>query len=150
MVTSKFTGSVVGKRPLIPIFFEVKAYKKSKMIDFLVDTGSIFSALSEKEATLMGIDCSELPEAKGEAIGFGGLFKTRMINKLVTLTFGSGNQEYRINYNSGFKVICIPSSATREEREKMLRYTPSVIGMDILLAKFKTRVDEQKVELELK
>lgn len=49
------------------------------MIDFLVDTGSIFSALSEKEATLMGIDCSELPEAKGEAIGFGGLFKTRVL-----------------------------------------------------------------------
>ncbi len=119
------------------------------MIEFLVDTGSIFSALSEKEATLMGIDCSELPEAKGEAIGFGGLFKTRMINKLVTLTFGPG-KEYKINYNSGFKVVCIPNGASREEREKMLRYTPSVLGMDILLAKFKIHVDEQKVELELK
>jgi hypothetical protein len=120
------------------------------MIDFLVDTGSIFSALSEKEATLMGIDCSELPEAKGEAIGFGGLFKARMINRLVTLTFSSGKQEYRINYNSGFKVICIPTDVTREIREKLLRHTPSVLGMDILLQKFNAYVDEQKVELELK
>lgn len=120
------------------------------MIDFLVDTGSIFSALSEKEATLMGIDCSELPEAKGEAIGFGGLFKTRMINRLVTLTFSSGKQEYKINYSSGFKVICIPTDVTREIREKLLRHTPSVLGMDILLQKFNVYVNEQKVELELK
>jgi hypothetical protein len=118
------------------------------MIDFLVDTGSIFSALSEKEATIMGIDCSDLPEAKGEAIGFGGLFKTKMINRLATLTFRSSNQqEYKINYNSGFRVICVPPNATREEREKILRSTPSVLGMDILLAKFKIYVDEQKVEL---
>ncbi len=144
----KFVGSVVGKRPIIPVFFEVRAYKKSKMVDFLVDTGSIFSALSEKEATIMGIDCSDLPEAKGEAIGFGGLFKTKMINRLATLTFRSSNrQEYKINYDSGFRVICVPSNATREEREKILRSTPSVLGMDILLAKFKIYVDGQKVEL---
>jgi subtilase family serine protease len=96
----------------------------------------------------MGIDCSDLPEAKGEAIGFGGMFKTKMINRLVTLTFRSNNHEYEIDYNSGFKVICIPPNATKEQREKILRYTPSVLGMDVLL-KFKTCVDEEKVELEL-
>lgn len=119
------------------------------MIDFLVDTDSIFSALSEKDATIMGIDCSFLPEAKGEAIGFGGVFKTRMINRLATLTFRSNSQEYKINYSSGFKVICVPPDATVEQREKILRHTPSVLGMDILLAKFKIYVDEQKVELTL-
>lgn len=149
MAALKFTGPVVGKRPIIPVFFEVKAYKKSKMVDFLVDTGAVFSALSEKDATIMGIDCSELPEAKGEAIGFGGFFKTKMINRLVTLTFSSGSQEHKINYSSGFKVICIPSGVSREERERMLRFTPSVLGMDVLLAKFKVYVDERKVELTL-
>ena len=134
---------------MIPVFFEVRAYKKSKIIDFLVDTGAIFSALSEKDAAIMGIDCSDLPEAKGEAIGFGGVFKTRMINRLATLTFRSDNQECKISYNSGFRVICVPPDATAEQREKILRHTPSVLGMDILLAKFSIYVDDKKVELTL-
>ena len=65
------------------------------MIDFLIDTGAVFSAISEKEATLMGVDCSFLPESKEEAIGFGGSFKTKMINRLVTLTFKSNKKEDR-------------------------------------------------------
>jgi hypothetical protein len=46
-------------------------------------------------------------------------------------------------------VVCVPPDATVEQREKILRHTPSVLGMDILLAKFKIYVDEQKVELTL-
>ena len=118
------------------------------MIDFLVDTGAIFSAITEKEATLMGIDCSLLLESKGKAIGFGGLFKTKIINRLVTLTFKSNNKEHKIKYSSGFRVICVPPNVTSEEREKLLRYTPSVLGMDIL-TKFKIHINKNKVELTL-
>ena len=118
------------------------------MINFLVDTGAVFSALSEKEATLMGIDCSLLPESKGKAIGFGGLFKTKMINRIVTLTFKSNKKEYKIKYSSGFRVICIPPNVTSEDRERFLRYTPSVLGMDIL-TKFEIHMDKKKVELTL-
>jgi len=118
------------------------------MVNFLVDTGSLFSGITEKEATLMGLDCSLLPEAKEEAIGFGGTFKTKMLNRLVNLTFKSGRDEHKIKYSSGFWVICAPPTMTREEREKLLRYTPNVLGMDIL-TKFKIYVDKYKVVLTL-
>lgn len=144
----KFTGSIVGKRPIISVFFDVPAYKKSKMIDFLIDSGSVFSALSEKEATLMGIDCFLLPDSKRKAVGFGGLFIPKIINRLVILTFKSNKEEHKIRYSSGFRVTCIPPNTTSEEREKLLRYTPSVLGMDIL-CKFKMYMSKNKVELTL-
>ncbi|MEA2066334.1 MAG: hypothetical protein U9O65_04470 [Thermotogota bacterium] len=96
----------------------------------------------------MGLDCSVLPESKYEAVGFGGMFKTKMINRLVTLTFKFGENEHKVKYSSGFRVICPPPHITSEEREKLLRYTPSVLGMDIL-AKFKVYVNKHKVELKL-
>jgi len=96
----------------------------------------------------MGLDCSVLPESKRESIGFGGTFRNKIINRLVFLTFKSGKEEHKIRYSSGFRVTCIPPNVTREEREKLLRYTPSVLGMDIL-NKFETRISKRKVELTL-
>lgn len=116
------------------------------MVIFLIDTGSSYSALSEKDAILLGIDCSSLNYAKGESISFAGTFKTKMINMLVVLTFRTGVNELRQNYSSGFRVICIPTDISPEQREKMLRYTPSVLGMDIL-SKFEIVVNKKRVEL---
>lgn len=82
------------------------------------------------------MDLDLLPEAKKGAIGFGGTFKNKMINCPVILTFRYSTDEHKITYGSGFQIICIPPDAQKEEREKMLRYTPSVLGMDIL-SKFK-------------
>jgi len=96
----------------------------------------------------MGLDCSILPESKQESIGFGGTFRNKIINRLVFLTFKSGKEEHRIRYSSGFRVTCIPLDVSREEREKLLRYTPSVLGMDIL-RNFETRISKRKVELIL-
>lgn len=149
MGTSKFYGKILNKQPIIPVFFEVPSYRKSRIVNFVIDTGARFSALSEKDATLMGIDCHSLPYAKGESIGFGGTFKTKMINRLVILTFGSGDDEYKIRYSSGFRVTCIPLDTPQEEREKLLRFTPSVLGMDIL-PRFETRLDKRNVVLILK
>ena len=118
------------------------------MVHFMVDTGSLFSAITEKEATLMGLDCSLLPEPRMAAIGFGGKLKPKMINRLVLLTFKWGKNEHRINFSSGFMVICIPPKVTSKDREEMLRFTPNVLGMDIL-TKFKTCVDKREVEMTL-
>jgi hypothetical protein len=117
------------------------------MIDFLIDTGTTYSAITEKEATIMGLSCSSLPFAKKEAVGFGGLFKNRIINRPVTLTFRSNQDEHKITCPS-FYVICTPPNIESEEREKMIRYTPSVLGMDIL-RNFKTYVEKDQVELIL-
>lgn len=114
----------------------------------MVDTGARFSALCEKDARLIGLDPDSLPEAKGGGIGFGGLFKPKMINRLVTLTFRSGEDEHTTKYSSGFRVVTAPPNISREEREKILRYTPSVLGMDVL-SKFETRVTKNEVELIL-
>jgi hypothetical protein len=94
----------------------------------------------------MGINCDSLPFFKGEAIGFGGTFKPKIINKRVNLIFGTGQNELKKNYDSGFKVTCIPPNTPPEEREKLLQHTPSVLGMDILY-QFKTCVDRKSVEL---
>jgi hypothetical protein len=107
---------------MIPVFFDCRSLKVSGIVNFLVDTGSIFSALSEKQATLMKIDCSLLPESKGKAVGFGGTFKTRMINYPVNLIFESGNDKFKVNYDSGFRVNCIPKDAREEDKELMLRH----------------------------
>lgn len=119
------------------------------MVDFLVDTGSSSSAITEKEAILMGLDCSSLPESKRDSIGFGGTFKPKIINRLVTLTFKSSEkQEYKINFSSGFMVTCTPPNIKQEEREILIRCTPSVLGMNIL-TKFETYVNKRRVKLTL-
>jgi len=117
------------------------------MVDFLVDTGTTYSAITEKEATIMKIDCSSLPYYKRRAIGFGGFFRNRMINRQVILTFKSNEDEYKIKCGS-IIVICVPPTITGEERENMIRYTPNVLGMDIL-RRFRTCVDKNRVELIL-
>jgi hypothetical protein len=139
---------VIDRRPTFQVLVEVPYFHKERVISFLVDSGSVFSAITEKETSLMGIECALLPEAKGEAIGFGGFFKNKMINKPVSLTFDSGNGKHKINYSSGLKVICVPLGIEEKDRERYLRLTPSVLGMDIL-CKFETRISRNKVELEL-
>lgn len=96
----------------------------------------------------MNIDLSSLPYFKREAIGFGGLFRNRIINREVTLTFKSKEAEHQIKCGGGFQVICIPPNMGREEREKMMRYTPNILGMDVL-RRFKTCVYKNRVELTL-
>jgi len=132
----------------MPVLVEVPAYHKSKVINFLVDSDAVFSAVYEKEATLMGLDCSLFPEAKREAVGFGGTFRTRVINSVVYLTFGSGDQKHRIAYSSGFKIVCVPPDKTPAEREKLLRFTPCVLGMDVL-GNFEVHIYKNRVELVL-
>jgi hypothetical protein len=117
------------------------------MVSFLVDSGSKFSAITEKEATIMRIDISSLPYTKEESVGFGGFFKNRNINREVILTFKSNQDEYRIKFGS-FRVNCIPPDLTREERERLIQVTPNVLGMDILRL-FKTYLDINHVELVL-
>ena len=114
----------------------------------MVDTGSLFSAITEREATLMGLDSFRLPESRIPAIGFGGKFKTKMINRLVILTFREGENEYRIRYSRGFRVICPPLKIKKEEREELLRHTPNVLGMEIL-TKFETRINKKRGLVEL-
>jgi hypothetical protein len=117
------------------------------MVDFLIDTGTTYSAITEREATIMNIDVSSLPYFKRVAVGFGGLFRNKMINRLVILTFKSNKGEHQIRCGS-FIVTCIPPNMTDEDREKMMRYTPNVLGMDIL-HNFRTCIDRNQVELTL-
>jgi hypothetical protein len=141
-----FKGINVCGQPIIPVLFEVPAYGVSKIVRFLVDTGSKVSLITEMEATLAGIDCGTLPFAKDISIGFGGLFKHKTLNYLVTLTFSSNNDELKINHNSGFSVICPPENLEPKNREIMLRHTPCVLGMDIL-SKFEVYLSKRRVEL---
>ena len=119
--------------------------KIGKLVNFLVDTGANYSGITEKEATIMGMDCSILPDHSKEGIRFGGTFKNKMINREVILTFQSKQDEHKIKC-SKFIVIHIPPDITGETREKMLRYTPNILGMDIL-TKFKVCVDKNQVEI---
>jgi len=112
-----------------------------------VDTGTTYSAITEKEATIMGVDCSSLPYFKYEGIGFGGTFRNKMINRPVILTFKSNEDKHKIKC-SCFIVICVPPNIKGEEREKMIRYTPNVLGMDIL-CRFGVFVNKNQVELTL-
>jgi len=143
----KFNGLVINRQPRISVLFEVKAFKVSKIVDFLVDTGTTYSAITEKEAMIMGIDCSVLPYYKLRSIGFGGFFRNRMINREIILTFKSKEDEYKIK-PGGFQVVCIPPEVVGEDREKLIRYIPNVLGMDIL-RNFKTCVTKNQVELIL-
>jgi hypothetical protein len=88
-----------------------------------------------------------LPDCGKESIGFGGTFRNKMINCPVKLTFGN-EQKYTVPYDSGFRVVVIPNEIDRQQREKLIRYTPSVLGMDVL-QKFKVYIDKKKVELTI-
>ena len=96
----------------------------------------------------MGINCSRLPDSRTGAIGFGGSFTPKTIGRVVSLTFKYGEDEHKIRLSNGFMVICIPPDVTGKERENMLRYTPNVLGMDIL-TKFEVRVKKRRVELRI-
>jgi len=44
--------------------------------------------------------------------------------------------------------MCFPREMPPDKRERLLRLTPSVLGMDVL-CKFKTCIDKKRVELTL-
>jgi hypothetical protein len=96
----------------------------------------------------MGIHVPVLSYAKGKAIGFGGFFRNKIINREVVLTFNGDEGEYKIKCGGGFIVILIPPNLSTEERENLIRLTPNVLGMDIL-RRFRTVVEENQVELIL-
>ncbi|MCK4822886.1 hypothetical protein KA005_44400 [bacterium] len=123
----------------------MKALKVKKVVNFLIDTGANYSGITEKEATILGIDTSILPDSKKGGIGFGGTFRNKMINREVILTFQSKNNECKIKC-SKFIVIHIPPKVSGKAREEMLRYTPNILGMDIL-SKFRLYLDKNQVEL---
>ena len=134
---------------MITVLFEVPYHHCSKAVQFLIDSGASYSAITEKESELVGLDCTELPEAKFGAVGFGGTFRNKIVNRPVFLTFHATNDEtYKIPYAQGFQIVCLPKQIEKEEREKLIRYTPCVLGMDIL-CKFKLYIDKKKVELSL-
>lgn len=81
-------------------------------------------------------------------MGFGGVFSMRIINSTVYLTFGSGEQKHRIVYSSGLSVVCVPPEKKPEEREKLHRFTPCVLGMDVL-SNFEVHICRNRVELVL-
>jgi hypothetical protein len=136
---------VINRQPRISVLFECKAFKISAMVSFVIDSGASYSALSEKEATIMGVDCYSLPFTKQEAVGFGGTFRNRMINRKVTLIFGTNDKEYKIPCGC-FEVVMVPPTFQGEQREKMFRYAPNILGMDVL-RRFKTIIIKDKVEL---
>jgi hypothetical protein len=141
-------GIVTGKGPRVQVVLDIKGQTTSGLVWFTVDTGSNFSSLSEAEAILMGIDCSALPLAKIEAVGFGGSFKPRVLNKQVDLIFSTDDGEYKLP-RSGFMVTCPPDNVQGKEREKIVELTPSVLGMDVI-SHFDLHVYKKRVELVLR
>ena len=93
----------------------------------------------------MKLEVALLPFDEQDAIGFGGTFKNRLINRQVILTFKSNADMYKITCGS-FKVTCIPPQITGSAREDMIRRTPNILGMDIL-SRFKMILDRNQVEL---
>lgn len=88
------------------------------------------------------------PEEKKMAIGFGGTLKNRIVNCPVNLIFGSDEQKHKIVMDGGLKIICVPPDKEPQEREKLLQFTPSVLGMDVL-GNFDVHIYKKRVELEL-
>jgi len=147
-LTLKFIGFVINKQPRIPVFVEIIAHHKSRAVSFVVDSGATYSAISEKELELMGLDSSIFPEEKKISIGFGGTFRNRIVNCPVHMTFGSDEQKHKIVVDGGLKIICISPDRKPEEREKMLQLTPSILGMDVL-CNFNVHIYRRRIELEL-
>jgi hypothetical protein len=113
----------------------------------LLDSGATKSMITEKDAAIIGIDCYDFPECKEDSIGFGGTFRNRMINCPIKLTFGKGNaHEYCVHHDSGLRLIMVPPTVTGEDREKLIRSTPSVLGMDVI-ERFQFTIDHGKVQL---
>jgi hypothetical protein len=104
--------------------------------------------LTEKDALLIGLEFAMFSECRQLSIGFGGTFKNRMINCPVKLTFGADGQKYTLSYDSGFRIMTIPSHLSSQERETIMRSTPSVLGMDVLRY-FRMYLDKDKVELTI-
>jgi len=100
----------------------------------------------EKDAKLINLDCSFLPYEKKDSFGFGGKFKNKIIDRLVTLVFSSNNEEHRINCTN-FKVFCIPPNIPDKEREELIRVTPSVLGMNVI-SEFKLYMEKNRFFLE--
>lgn len=146
MKALRFNGFVLNRRPEIPVLVEIPFYKVSGIVRFVVDTGSSYSAITEKDAQLIKLDCTFLPYQKVDAVGFGGKFKNKTINRLVLLIFKSDDEEHQIK-RTDFRVNCIPPNLSTEDRETLIRYTPSVLGMDVI-SEFKFHMENSRFYLE--
>jgi hypothetical protein len=134
-----------GRVPKVPAFVLIKNLGVNRLVWFLVDTGSTYSAICESDALLAGIDPTTLPYEKGEAVGFGGKFRCRSINHPVELIFKTSDSSQFTIHRSGFKLI--PAEHKDEAiRRKLLEVTPSVLGMDVLNT-FEIHILRKKVEL---
>ena len=125
-----------------------KLQGKSGKVDFVIDTGATYSALSEHDALLLGIDVLTLPKEKGIGIGFGGVFTPRLLNKEVGLTFyDTQGDRYRLK-KSDLHVITAPEDADEDTRRQVVARTPSVLGYDIL-SRFELYMNKRMVELRI-
>jgi hypothetical protein len=115
------------------------------VVNFLIDTGAGKSILSKTDADALKIDAHSYPQCPHNSIGFGGTFRNRYLNCPVKLTFGiESTQKYTLHYDSGFNLLVTLSSIRMLEKEGLLRNTPSVLGMDILLQHFNYTSIEKK------
>jgi len=132
-----------GRVLRIPAFFSVKPLQVNGLVWFHMDTGSTHSAISESAATILGLDIVTLPYDKSGAVGFGGKFRYKIVNRPVEIVFNTSDKEsYRVS-QSGFKVV--PAEHEDEAiRKELLARTPSVLGMDIL-NKFQIHITRKKV-----
>lgn len=123
MSSSRIRGAVSEGQPRIRVFLEVKALGKSGKVDFVIDTGATYSALSEHDALLLGIDVLTLPKEKGRGIGFSGVFTPRLLNREIGLTFYDTQGDlYRLK-KSGLHVITAPEDVDEDTRREVVART---------------------------
>jgi predicted aspartyl protease len=103
---------------------------------FLVDTGAGQTLISERDATVLGVDYEKLELLKEPIFGIGGPAPAYRINSECKITFvTSDKRAYVVSLPSVLATKVVIEDVAM--RKRVFNETPSLLGMEVILDRFK-------------
>jgi hypothetical protein len=117
----------------------------SKVVEFMVDTGSSYTAILDKDVDKLGINYDDLEEAEEDVTGIGGDATTYLLPKSKLIFTDNKGHEFPEDLDTG--MVLRHSFKNEKERHNIFTLS-SLLGMDIL-HKYKIHFNNFTVFLDL-
>ncbi len=147
-VTCRHSGN---EGPFVSATVEVPSFNVRRPIDFLIDTGSPFTMISERDASLWNVNnpyaqsAFTLDQSSIGGIG-GGALETYRVDRMFIIFDLVGQGQITVGGNNILRIMrnTHPNVTIRQQA---ISITPSIIGRDFLLAGFPLQQHTLRVRL---
>lgn len=125
----RISGKLRDGRPIFEGFFACPERKVRDFLEFLVDTGTEKTMLSQRTVERMGIDVESLPRSPKRMISAAGHSENRVLRDVVLVLKTDENKSEEIRLSD----IRVHRITTKNKRDrKALLSMPNLLGTDFL------------------